>query len=562
MSDWKLARVRRKAEFREREEKRRKRLLVEEEEEEHGHSFRTEASLSWSQSSSSATASSSQSNNNNKQRSCSKPQQRNEESSTPKTNNQNVPKIMPTTPLDLIRRNSSSDSKKKLFGSPIIVDKRWLDPPKQEERKPAPKKILDFSMNENPPADGKVASSKPLSPPAKDDSSDDDDDDFDFLAEFKKLKEKSADDNGKKSSSDKVVVPPGKDLAQQNHDQQEPTDPSDSCLTTELFQSESLLSEYRQVKQQQNVQDNNDGESTAVSSENHPGESSRRSATVVESNQRDSNDRKNEISRRKLSHSESPGGPMSISAAQSPASPARRSLDKSLMDDSSDDDEKASKKSSSRCRNTNEIPHNPIALMNRQQLSVNNTNESPPAQRTTTTTTTTTNASLWSDSENEQEESQMDTNKKKRKKAPCTKKKSAPRKKSRDFLDHAYDSLEEDDEERLLDLDDKSLQGQLHPQFEDPHFGPYELVPLELEGDNGQRHQVPASLSRYLAPFQQEGVRFMHKCLTAKTGVILGDDMVSRDTAQATTLNYSMSNRLNRVHMFPIAGCRKDSPSS
>jgi hypothetical protein len=67
----------------------------------------------------------------------------------------------------------------------------------------------------------------------------------------------------------------------------------------------------------------------------------------------------------------------------------------------------------------------------------------------------------------------------------------------------------------------------LHPNFENPKFGPYELEPLLLSNDQVDTVvQVPASLSRYLAPFQKEGVRFMYECLARKSGVILGDEMV------------------------------------
>lgn len=63
----------------------------------------------------------------------------------------------------------------------------------------------------------------------------------------------------------------------------------------------------------------------------------------------------------------------------------------------------------------------------------------------------------------------------------------------------------------------------LHPHFENPKFGPYEpMEPLAL----GPSVQVPASLNRYLAPFQKEGIRFMYDCLARKSGVILGDEMV------------------------------------
>lgn len=68
----------------------------------------------------------------------------------------------------------------------------------------------------------------------------------------------------------------------------------------------------------------------------------------------------------------------------------------------------------------------------------------------------------------------------------------------------------------------------LHPYFENPKFGPYEpMEPLALSSDkDGPSVQVPASLNRYLAPFQKEGIRFMYDCLARESGVIMGDEMV------------------------------------
>ena len=91
--------------------------------------------------------------------------------------------------------------------------------------------------------------------------------------------------------------------------------------------------------------------------------------------------------------------------------------------------------------------------------------------------------------------------------------------------------------ESVLDFDDGDSRGEedyggsvedLHPIFENPKFGPYEpMEPLVLsKDDNVPPIQVPASLSRYVAPFQKEGIRFMYDCLARQSGVILGDEMV------------------------------------
>jgi hypothetical protein len=87
----------------------------------------------------------------------------------------------------------------------------------------------------------------------------------------------------------------------------------------------------------------------------------------------------------------------------------------------------------------------------------------------------------------------------------------------------------------------------LKPTLTNPKFGPDELVPFYLtrgnqednndgddagEKDNNEKkhsaekQSIPASLNRYLAPFQREGVKFMYKVLTGGSGVILGDEMV------------------------------------
>ena len=96
----------------------------------------------------------------------------------------------------------------------------------------------------------------------------------------------------------------------------------------------------------------------------------------------------------------------------------------------------------------------------------------------------------------------------------------------------------EENNKRLLSFDNDDGQYEedrggtlddLHPNFKNPKFGPYEpMEPLLLPNDQNETLlQVPASLNRFLAPFQKEGVRFMYKCLARRSGVILGDEMVS-----------------------------------
>jgi hypothetical protein len=90
----------------------------------------------------------------------------------------------------------------------------------------------------------------------------------------------------------------------------------------------------------------------------------------------------------------------------------------------------------------------------------------------------------------------------------------------------AFDNDDNDDGQYEKDCGD--TLDDLHPNFKNPKFGPYEpMESLLLSNDQNETLlQVPDSLNRYLVPFQKEGVRFMYKCLARKSGVILGDEMV------------------------------------
>jgi hypothetical protein len=148
---------------------------------------------------------------------------------------------------------------------------------------------------------------------------------------------------------------------------------------------------------------------------------------------------------------------------------------------------------------------------------------------------------LWSDSSEHEPDSDAERNQKQRrvvrkqttKKRPSTTKSEVG---SRNNSRTAYES--EDDAQYcdgargrdLLRLDDTLLQQALHPTLKDPKFDIDPLVPLVLCDDNEEddsRYQVPASMNRYLRPYQREGIMFMYKALAANRGVVLGDDMVS-----------------------------------
>jgi hypothetical protein len=78
---------------------------------------------------------------------------------------------------------------------------------------------------------------------------------------------------------------------------------------------------------------------------------------------------------------------------------------------------------------------------------------------------------------------------------------------------------------------DEDFENTLIPMFENPQFGPFPFEPLKLPScDNADVHEVPASINRYLKPFQQEGVTFLYSCIvTLGTGAILGDVSKRRD---------------------------------
>lgn len=129
---------------------------------------------------------------------------------------------------------------------------------------------------------------------------------------------------------------------------------------------------------------------------------------------------------------------------------------------------------------------------------------------------------------------------------------------------------EEEEEDEPLS-DEEEQRRELKPDFRDPKLGkPSALVPLllsrtwthssnnmagensdELEDsddekankkksalrkDNGDVHQVPASINRYLKEYQREGVQFMYSSVIRGEGCVLGDDMGLGKTVQLISL--------------------------
>jgi SNF2 family DNA or RNA helicase len=106
----------------------------------------------------------------------------------------------------------------------------------------------------------------------------------------------------------------------------------------------------------------------------------------------------------------------------------------------------------------------------------------------------------------------------------------------------------ESDEEEPFDSDETLLQD-LKPNFENPTFDVGELEPFVLDRlvyDNDelgqeneeevQTHQIPASIARYIQPYQKEGIEFMYQSVIRRKGCILGHDMGLGKTVQLIAL--------------------------
>jgi len=87
------------------------------------------------------------------------------------------------------------------------------------------------------------------------------------------------------------------------------------------------------------------------------------------------------------------------------------------------------------------------------------------------------------------------------------------------------DDDDDDDDDENMDAETKAMRNKQHPEFANPHFGPFANEPFVLQnlktGDVGP-HQVPASLSRYLPVYQREGIQFLYNNIVNGLGVILG----------------------------------------
>jgi SNF2 family DNA or RNA helicase len=495
-SSWKLQQLKRKREFRQREEKRRQRLSEEQENDD-------DTLPSWRQTSPSKT----------------------KLKEAPPTRHDETPPAaaaskLKESPLSLLFRQTKKivESKKKLsFGSPVTaaaaasIDKKWLDSPTssttttrdveveaKSSSRFSSRKWLDSPEpkleDRKPPAvepakKPNVKHSAAPPPPPPDDGASSSDDDIDLMAAFRKQKQQESSQSAAASQSSSPLQPSPKrriGVEQKRKASQE----DDTVEEFSPSQHDSLKEFSPSQEQQDSIVDDDDSS---------PAEENDRTRT--------------------------------------------KRLDKSLMEDSSEEE------GNRVVRSRNHMPHNPLALVNQhkeQQQPVNGT--SPPKIRSNAA-----EASLWSDSEHEeQEEEESSANQKKKKtkkKRKTSETSTAPQKKSKESSSSAWIGYDEDEDEasaledanirRLLTTNNRdTLEKTLHPIMDEPKFGPYALEPLILQGPNSkQRHEVPAALTRYLAPFQQEGIQFLYTCLTSnKTGAVLGDDMGCGKTVQTLGL--------------------------
>lgn len=105
---------------------------------------------------------------------------------------------------------------------------------------------------------------------------------------------------------------------------------------------------------------------------------------------------------------------------------------------------------------------------------------------------------------------------------------------------------EESDASISDDEEERRMTNQLKPNFANPVLGPPgPLEPLALtngdddtkptaqELENGVvKHQVPASINRYLQDYQRQGIQFMYSSVIQGKGCVLGDDMGLGKTVQ------------------------------
>ena len=157
-------------------------------------------------------------------------------------------------------------------------------------------------------------------------------------------------------------------------------------------------------------------------------------------------------------------------------------------------------------------------------------------------------ANLWSDSDASEifETSERKTKASKSKKHDNEKYTSRRGKRPRQLKEGICEM--ESDEDEQFESDEILLQD-LKPNLDNPTFEVGELEPFLLEpsmdqfNDMGQEekeelqsHRIPASIARYIQPYQKEGITFMYQSIIRKKGCILGHDMGLGKTVQLISL--------------------------
>jgi hypothetical protein len=427
---------------------------------------------------------------------------RDEETPSPKTRTASSVKVVSTTshrksPRQSIMR-SIPNAKRKLEMENAFapIDEKWLD-------KPAAKRKKEPEIK-NPAAVPKTKPAPPPKAPKKPTYDDSSDEDIDLLAHFRKIKGMSGPDNEDKYDSKETA------------EKEETLSPSPHKRNHSLDYSSSEEEEETPMRSNQ-------------------GSNNRKWRSLDKSLMDDSMDEAETNNHRKRAVKNS-----------------SNNNNKSLMDDSSDDEMPSPRKyiadsddeNDGKPKKTKAIL-NPITLEQQQQsIAATAAQKSPPTKARNDDD----QDDLWGDSDDDLQKDESDDEPKKPRGRSKKSKKSSKskigkssstssspgrhRSAATDFSGGGskYWYLRNEDDHDIKQLlksnDEEKLESLLHPELEHPFFGPFELEPFVLGGGTETTHSVPASLSRYLAPYQRGGIQFMHKCLTSSQGSIMGDEMV------------------------------------
>ena len=413
------------------------------------------------------------------------------------------------------QRNSSSlslDSGDKQI-SRRSIDKKWLDPPKQKIHMWGPAESRHKDDDSSPKDEKKFETAN--------DNDSDSDDSFDLLGQFEKDRAAKSSGAASPESNDDVRPPQSETESQQSQSS------SQRRRRFELYPGEKKDSN----SESSDSQDNRRGESgSGRLSSIHRRPSSRGSSQDNEDNSLQDSDNNEGIALSMKpqyeSQESSEASWIDKSSTTRKRIPKRRTRKEEASDDYDDDD-------SDQGNNDSKVPHNPIALQRQQEEEqarlIAEQNMSRPK------TASIDDDDLWNDSEFEEiEKDRTGESKSKNRGGYNSKKKTTTSSKKQrrstspnDIKLDDADAIYDDQYINMLAQDEDRLKSQLHPQLSFTPFEPGALEPLILKNSEGKPcAEIPAALSRYLAPFQKIGVQFMFRCLSAGTGSIMGDEMV------------------------------------